>query len=76
MARGRVNLYLDCKEIDPALLAREVIAAKMERQVIIYDDIETLKAVRASGSGALNTRPDRPAGWRQRSGRLISLPRS
>jgi glycerophosphoryl diester phosphodiesterase len=53
LARGRVNLYLDCKDIDPDLLAREVVAARMERQVVVYDDIETLKAVRRAGAGAV-----------------------
>ena len=28
LAKGRVNLYLDCKRIDPALLAREVLAVE------------------------------------------------
>jgi glycerophosphoryl diester phosphodiesterase len=48
LARGRVNLYLDCKEIDPSLLAREIIDAKMEHQVVIYDSPSRLKAVRAA----------------------------
>ena len=38
LARGRVNLYLDCKDVDPAPLAREVLAAKMGRQVVVYDE--------------------------------------
>ena len=65
LARGRVNLYLDCKEVDPALLAREVIGAKMERQVIIYDRPEVLRAVREASGGevlALMTK------WRPRFG--------
>ncbi len=53
LAQGRVNLYLDCKDIDPALLAREVTAAKMEHQVIIYDDPKVLQAVRAAGGDVL-----------------------
>jgi glycerophosphoryl diester phosphodiesterase len=47
LARNRVNLYLDCKEIDPALLAREVLDAKMGRQVVVYDRTEVLQKVRA-----------------------------
>ena len=46
LARGRVNLYLDCKVVDAASLAQEVIAAKMSRQVVIYDTPEMLRAVR------------------------------
>ena len=64
LARGRVNLYLDCKEIDPPLLAREVIEARMERQVVIYDTPQVLEAVRAAASRelALMTK------WRPRFG--------
>lgn len=64
LARGRVNLYLDCKDIDPALLAREVLDAKMEHQVVIYDAPESLKAVRTAAKTdlALMTK------WRPRFG--------
>ncbi len=47
LAKGRVNLYLDCKRIDPALLAREVLAADMGPQVVVYDRPPVLQAVRA-----------------------------
>jgi glycerophosphoryl diester phosphodiesterase len=53
LARGRVNLYLDCKEIDPAKLASAVIAAGMEHQVVIYDTPEALEAVRAAATREL-----------------------
>src|SRR5262249_40243977 len=46
LARGRINLYLDCKDVDPALLAREVLAEKMGRQVVVYASPEVLRAVR------------------------------
>lgn len=46
LAKGRINLYLDCKEIDPARLARQVLDAGMERQVIVYGDPATIGAVR------------------------------
>src|SRR5262245_23106455 len=36
LARDRVNLYLDCKDIDPALLAREILDAGMGKQVVVY----------------------------------------
>ena len=48
LAKGRVNLYLDCKQIDPALLAREVLAADMGSQVVVYDSPHVLQAVRAA----------------------------
>ncbi|MGO9463645.1 MAG: glycerophosphodiester phosphodiesterase [Isosphaeraceae bacterium] len=67
LARGRVNLYLDCKDVDPALLAREVTAAKMERQVVIYDDPKALQAVRAAGGAVLALMTK----WRPRFGIAI-----
>ncbi len=48
LARGRVNLYLDLKDVDPAQLAREVVAARMTRQVVFYDIPAVLKMIRAA----------------------------
>ena len=64
LARGRVNLYLDCKDVDPAQLARDVIGAGMEHQVVIYDTPQVIKAVRAAATAelALMTK------WRPRFG--------
>jgi glycerophosphoryl diester phosphodiesterase len=53
LARGRVNLYLDCKDVDPARLAREVLAAEMGRQVVVYDEPAVLQAVRAEAGEAV-----------------------
>ena len=53
LARGRVNLCLNCKEIDPAQLARDVIAAGMEHQVVIHDSPRVLKAIRAAATREL-----------------------
>lgn len=53
LARGRVNLYLDCKDVAPASLAREVLAAEMGRQVVVYDKPEVLRAVRAEAGEAI-----------------------
>jgi glycerophosphoryl diester phosphodiesterase len=64
VAKGRVNLYLDCKQVNPARLAGEVLAAGMGRQVVVYDEPEQLQAVRAEAgeSVALMTK------WRPRFG--------
>jgi glycerophosphoryl diester phosphodiesterase len=53
IARGRVNLYLDCKDVNPATLAHDVIDAKMTRQVIIYGAPDVLRAVRAAATEEL-----------------------
>lgn len=51
LARGKVNLYLDCKDVEPALLVQEILAAQMERQVVVFADPEVLAAVRRTGDG-------------------------
>ena len=53
LAKGRVNLYLDCKRVDPESLARDVSAAGMDRQVIVYDRPEVIARVRAASKGAV-----------------------
>lgn len=47
--KNRVNLYLDCKRIDPELLVREIRDAKMESQVVVYAGLDVLAKVRAAG---------------------------
>lgn len=49
LARGKVNLTLDCKDVEPALLVGEILAAKMERQVIVFAGLEVLAEVRRIG---------------------------
>jgi glycerophosphoryl diester phosphodiesterase len=46
VAKDRVNLYLDCKRIDPAQLARDLIHAGMERQAVVVAPIDVLRSVR------------------------------
>lgn len=53
LARGKVNLYLDCKAVDPGLLVKEVRAAGMERQVIVYGPPRVTAAVRNASGGAV-----------------------
>ena len=47
LAKGKINLYLDCKDVDLALLAREILEAGMEKQVVVYENPERLRALRA-----------------------------
>jgi glycerophosphoryl diester phosphodiesterase len=53
LAKGKINLYLDCKQIDPKLLVEEVIAAGMERQVIVYDRPDVLAKVKTASAGKI-----------------------
>jgi len=46
LAKGKLNLYLDCKEIDPELLVEEVLDAGMEKQVVVYGELDALARVR------------------------------
>jgi glycerophosphoryl diester phosphodiesterase len=46
LALSRINLSLNCKDIDAALLAREVFAARMGRQVVVCANPDVLRAVR------------------------------
>jgi glycerophosphoryl diester phosphodiesterase len=52
---NRLNLYLDCKAVDPEQLAREVLAAGMERQVVVYASLEQLRKARAASAGKVAT---------------------
>jgi glycerophosphoryl diester phosphodiesterase len=54
-AKGKVNLYLDCKTVDPQLLAKEILAAEMEKQVIVYGQPEMLAQVRAAARNKIPT---------------------
>jgi len=53
LAKGRINFYLDCKRIDPQQLVEEVVAAGMERQVIVYADPEVLTQVKSASAGSV-----------------------
>ena len=46
IAKGRVNLYLDCKQVDAEKLVADVRAAGMERQVVVYGNMDLIDRVR------------------------------
>ncbi|WP_202799931.1 glycerophosphodiester phosphodiesterase family protein [Schlesneria paludicola] len=51
LAKGKVNLYLDCKQIDPNRLVDEIVAAGMEQQVIVYDSPAVLAKIKERSQG-------------------------
>lgn len=53
--KGKLNVCLDCKQIDPQLLATEIRAAKMEKQVIVYDRPEMLARIRSLAGNSIAT---------------------
>jgi glycerophosphoryl diester phosphodiesterase len=52
-AKGKVNLYLDCKQVDPELLVKQIREAKMEPQVVVYGDRTLLDKVRAAADNSI-----------------------
>ena len=53
LAKGKVNLYLDCKQINPEQLAAEVFDAGMQKQVVVYSSPHVLMKVKAASKGAV-----------------------
>ena len=66
--RGRINLYLDCKRVNPTQLAREILDANAIHQVIVFDKLDALTEIRTASNGrvpvmpSINKRLD-PAYW-------------
>jgi len=53
LARDKLNLCLDCKTVNPEQLAREILAAGMERQVVVYDSLAQLRRIHAVAPGTV-----------------------
>jgi glycerophosphoryl diester phosphodiesterase len=53
LAKGKINLYIDCKHVDTRLLVEEISAADMKHQVIVYDQPEVLAEIRAISDGSV-----------------------
>ena len=55
LCKGKLNLYLDCKAVNPEQLTREILDAGMERQVVVYADLKELKQVTTVSKGKVAT---------------------
>jgi glycerophosphoryl diester phosphodiesterase len=55
LCRGRLNLYLDAKSIQPDSLVKAILAAGMEKQVVVYDDLESLRRIREASADKIAT---------------------
>ena len=55
LCKGKLNLYLDCKAVAPEQLAREILDAGMERQVVVYADLKQLDRIRKASEGKVAT---------------------
>jgi len=51
LAKNRLNLCLDCREVSPEQLAREILEAGMEHQVVVCDEPVLLKRLDAASGG-------------------------
>lgn len=57
IARGKINFYLDCKSINPESLVREILDAKMERQVVVFSNPEMLQRIHELSNGRVPVMP-------------------
>ncbi len=62
--KQKLNLYLDCKDVDPSQLADEILAAGMADQVLVFADLDTLDQVRRKSAGRIAIMPK----WRPQFG--------
>ncbi len=66
--KGKINVCLDCRQADAAILVQAVKSTAMERQVLVHGNLELLKRVNELATGAVATMPswqmsDEPAAW-------------
>lgn len=54
-AKGKVNLYLDCKRVDPKLLVKQIRDAGMASQAVVFGDAGLLDEVRAAAGQEIAT---------------------
>lgn len=52
-AKGKINLYLDCKQVDLKLLVQEIAQRQMENQTVVYGDMESVITVRSLSNGKI-----------------------
>ncbi len=64
LAKDKINLYLDCKDVRPAQLVDEILAAGMANQVLVFADLDTLSQVRQKSGGKVAIMPK----WRPQFG--------
>jgi len=53
LCQGRLNLYLDCKDAGSEQLAREILEARMERQVVVFAGMKQLQGARKASAGRI-----------------------
>jgi glycerophosphoryl diester phosphodiesterase len=56
-AKKKINLYLDCKEVNPETLVQAIRAAQMEDQVVVFASNKMLGRINQSGLGTIPVIP-------------------
>lgn len=46
LTKGKINVYVDCKDVNPDRLVSEILSANMANQVVVFDDLDVLTRVR------------------------------
>ncbi|HEX30064.1 TPA: glycerophosphodiester phosphodiesterase family protein [Candidatus Poribacteria bacterium] len=57
LAYRRINLYLDCKRVNPRLLVGQILRAGMQDQVVVFGKLELLRQIRALSNGEIAIMP-------------------
>lgn len=55
IGKERLNLYLDCKEVNADQLIHEIRKASMQQQVVVYGGLPTARRIRDATSGRIAT---------------------
>jgi len=56
-AKEKINLYLDCKEVNPETLVQAIRAAQMEDQVVVFAGNEVLRRINQFSLGTIPVIP-------------------
>jgi glycerophosphoryl diester phosphodiesterase len=57
LAKDKINLCLDCHDVDPELLVAQIKAAGMQKQVVVRDGRDRLRRVRELSGGTIAVMP-------------------
>lgn len=55
LCKGKLNLYLDCKAVNPEQLALSILEVGMERQVVVYLNLDESRKVQQASAGKVAT---------------------
>jgi glycerophosphoryl diester phosphodiesterase len=57
LAKGKINVCLVCRDVDPELLVKEIKSAGVERQVLVFDRLDNLERVRELSDSTIAVMP-------------------